>query len=85
MRHFASAKLWVLYSAFPEHVRALADKDYFLLRSDQHHPSLHVKRVGKPWAVRVGEHYRALGIDVAKECAMVLDRHARRVRPLLGD
>ena len=64
MRHFASAKFWALYSALPEHVRALADKNYRLLRADPRHPSLHFRRVGKLWAVRVGEHYRTLGIDV---------------------
>jgi hypothetical protein len=46
-------------------VRALADKNYRLLRTDPRHPSLHFKRVDKLWAVRVGDHYRALGIDVA--------------------
>jgi len=64
LKHFASAKFWALYCALPEHVRALADKNYRLLRADAHHPSLHFKRIGKLWAVRVGEHYRALGIDV---------------------
>jgi hypothetical protein len=65
LRHFASAKFWALYNALPEHVRALADKNYRLLRTDPRHPSLHFKRVDKLWAVRVGDHYRALGIDVA--------------------
>jgi len=64
LKHFASAKFWALYDALPEHVRALAEKNYRLLRADAHHPSLHFKRIGKLWAVRVGEHYRALGIDV---------------------
>jgi hypothetical protein len=42
----------------------LADKNYRLLRADPRHPSLHFKRIGQLWAVRVGEHCRALGIDV---------------------
>jgi hypothetical protein len=50
----------------PEHARALADKNYRLLRTDPRHPSLHFKRVGKLWAVRVGDHYRALGTDVSE-------------------
>jgi hypothetical protein len=44
----------------------LADKNYRLLRTDPRHPSLHFKRVGKLWAVRVGDHYRALGTDVVE-------------------
>lgn len=64
MKHCASAKFWLRYDALPLPVRALADKNYKLLRTDPRHPSLHLKRIGPLWAVRVGEHYRALGIDV---------------------
>ena len=28
------------------------------------HPSLHFKRLGEVWSVRVGAHYRALGTEV---------------------
>ncbi len=47
-------------------VQQLADKNYKLLRADPFHPSLHFKKVGKRnhlWSVRVGAHYRALGLD----------------------
>jgi hypothetical protein len=64
LKHFASARFWALYSALPSEVRALADKNYALLKSDSHHPSLHFKRIGKLWSVRVGAHYRALGTEV---------------------
>ena len=65
MKHFASSKFWVLYQALPEEVRRLADKNYQLLKSNPCHPSLHFKRIGALWSVRVGDHYRALGIDEA--------------------
>ncbi|HOR01098.1 MAG TPA: hypothetical protein PLJ35_19965 [Anaerolineae bacterium] len=64
MRHLASSRFWALYQALPERVRQLADKNHELLKSDPHHPSLHFKRIGELWSVRVGEHYRALGVDV---------------------
>lgn len=64
MNHFASARFWALYNALPSEVRALADKNYALLKADPRHPSLHFKRIGELWSVRVGEHYRALGTDV---------------------
>ena len=64
MKHFASARFWALYNALPSEVRGVADKNYALLKSDSRHPSLHFKRIGKLWSVRVGEHYRALGTDV---------------------
>jgi hypothetical protein len=53
-----------LYDSLPEEVRALADKNYLLLKSNTKHPSLHFKRLGDLWSVRIGGHYRALGNDV---------------------
>ena len=51
------------YHALPVEVRQLADRCYALLRQDPHHPSLHFKKVGRLWSVRVGLHYRALGVE----------------------
>ena len=64
MRHLASTQFWTLYEALPADVRALADKNFALLKSDPRHPSLHFKRIGDLWSVRVGDHYRALGTEV---------------------
>ena len=64
MKHYASSGFWARYDALPEKVRALADKNYALLKSNPKHPSLHFKRLGELWSVRVGAHYRALGTDV---------------------
>ncbi len=66
MKHFTLPRFWKCYEALPKSIRELADKNYGLLRADPFHPSLHFKRVGKNkqlWSVRVGEHYRALGLD----------------------
>ena len=35
-----------------------------MLVSNPRHPSLHFKKVGGYWSVRVGLHYRALGTEV---------------------
>ena len=64
MRHSASPKFWALYEALPKQTRDLADKNYQLLNSDQRHPSLHFKKLGDYWSVRVGAHYRALAFEV---------------------
>lgn len=64
MKHYASSKFWELYGELPKEVRDLADKNYELLKADLRHPSLHLKRIEELWSVRVGQHYRALGIDV---------------------
>ena len=64
MKHYVSPKFWALYRALPTDVRDLADKNYELLRSDSRHSSLHFKKVGELWSVRVGAHYRALAVEV---------------------
>jgi len=49
LSHFASPRFWALYRALPAEVRALADKNFELLKNDQRHPSLHFKRIGPLW------------------------------------
>ena len=64
MRHFASPAFWQAYSKLPQSIRALADKNYALLKENPRHPSLQLKKVGRYWSVRVGSHYRALAVEV---------------------
>jgi len=64
LNHYASPEFWGGYRALPAEVQSLADKSFALLQSNARHPSLQVKRVGEYSSVRVGLHYRALGIDV---------------------
>ena len=69
MNHFTLPRFWKNYNSLPKQIQDLADKNYALLRADPFHPSLHFKKVGKHkhlWSVRVGEHYRALGLDKAE-------------------
>jgi hypothetical protein len=63
MRHFASRAFWEAYQKLPEQMRALADKNYALLKSDPRRPSLRFKKVGRFWSVRVGLRYRALAVE----------------------
>jgi hypothetical protein len=65
LKHTASRRFWTLYDGLPKAVRDTADKNFQLLQSDLKHPSLHFKRIGKLWSVRVGDHHRALGHEVA--------------------
>ena len=64
MRHFASPAFWEAYRRLPDDVRALADKNYALLKKNPRHPSLHLKKVGPFWSVRVGGRYRALATEI---------------------
>jgi hypothetical protein len=63
MKHLASRSFWQAYSNLPEHIRALADKNYALLKADPQHPSLQFKKVGRFWSVRIGLRYRALAVE----------------------
>ena len=64
MNHYASSSFWSAYQRLPDKVRRLADKNYELLKRNPAHPSLHLKRLGRYWSVRIGIHYRALGVEV---------------------
>ena len=64
MKHLTLPRFWRHYRRLPKEVQELADKNFGLLKSEAHHPSLRLKKVGKTrqlWSVRVGAHYRALG------------------------
>ncbi len=63
MRHFASKKFWACYRALPKETRDLADKNFELLKTNPKHPSLRFKQIGNLRSVRVGRHFRALGLD----------------------
>jgi hypothetical protein len=63
MRHFASRAFWEAYKKLPMQTRALADKNYALLKENPHHPSLQFKKIGRLWSVRVGLRYRALAAE----------------------
>jgi mRNA-degrading endonuclease RelE of RelBE toxin-antitoxin system len=64
LNHFTSPDFWKLLYELPEDIQALARKNYELLKADPHHPSLHFKRVGDYWSVRVGKSYRALATEL---------------------
>jgi hypothetical protein len=64
MKHLASPAFWEAYQRRPEQVRALADKNYALLKENPQHPSLKLKKIGRFWSFRVRLHYRALAVDV---------------------
>jgi hypothetical protein len=64
MNHYASPSFWAAYESLPLSVQRQADRNYELLKADPKHPSLHFKKAGKYWSVRVGLHYRALAVNV---------------------
>jgi hypothetical protein len=63
IKHFANPNFWMRYHSLPLYVQKIADKKFVLLKSTSKHPSLHLKKIEDLWTVRVGTHYRAIGID----------------------
>jgi len=63
VRHRANPKFWRAYEQLPAEVQKLADLNFTLLKQHPHHPSLHFKKAGRFWSVRVGLHYRAVAVE----------------------
>ncbi|HMB92279.1 MAG TPA: hypothetical protein VKP65_15610 [Rhodothermales bacterium] len=64
MKHFTTPDFWKLFDKMPPAVQVLARKNYELLKENPRHPSLHFKQIDQFWSVRVGLHYRALGLNI---------------------
>ena len=63
MIHRASRRFWAAYDNLPPDARALADKQFKLLKKDPRHPSLHFKKIARVWSVRVNRNIRALAVQ----------------------
>ena len=61
MKHFAGPDFWANYEGLPPSVKETAKRAFALMKQDERHPSLHLKKVAGLWSVRIGLHYRALG------------------------
>jgi hypothetical protein len=64
LNHHTSPEFWQAFARLPADVQTVARNNYEMLKMNPRHPSLHFKKVGGQWSVRVGLGHRALGIDV---------------------
>jgi hypothetical protein len=60
LKYSATPAFWFHYRKLPPEVRALADKNFELLKADPRHSSLRLKKTGALWSARIGLAYRAL-------------------------
>lgn len=67
MKHRASPDFWYCYRQLPQEIQTLADQCYQYLKQDSRYPSLHFKKVGRFWSVRIGLHYRAVAVEKNNE------------------
>jgi hypothetical protein len=63
VNHRSTPRFWDCYRSLPAEVQRLVDGCYALLRQDARHLSLHFKKVGRLWSVRVELHYRAVAVE----------------------
>ena len=63
MKHFTSSEYWEAFDALPQAIQKKAREKYELLKDNQFHPSLRLKKIEDYWSVRIGIRYRALGIQ----------------------
>ena len=61
--HHATPQFWDRFDKLPDQIQRLARKNFELLKQNPRHPSLHFKRIGRFWSVRVGLSYCALAIE----------------------
>lgn len=84
MRHRANPRFRQFYALLPADVQRLADRCYARLKRDPRHPSLHFKKIGRFWSVRVGAHYRALTIEDGADLVWFGDGHHSEYDALIG-
>jgi mRNA-degrading endonuclease RelE of RelBE toxin-antitoxin system len=84
--HRTTTRFWKCFKQLPEPVQRISKEKFDLLKADPRHPSLHFKKVGKLWSVRVGLNHRALAVEDGKDFIWVWigihDDYERMIREL---
>jgi hypothetical protein len=84
VKHRATPRFWRHYHRLDPDLQRLADGSYELLKADGRHPSLHLKKVGRLWSVRVGLHYRALAVEDGSDLVWFWIGHHTEYDRLVG-
>ncbi|MEQ8167517.1 MAG: hypothetical protein ABRQ38_01360 [Candidatus Eremiobacterota bacterium] len=63
MPHQTSRDFWKMFNDLPESIQNIARKKFELLQIDPKYPSLHFKKIGQFWSVRVSINYRAIAFE----------------------
>ena len=61
--HRTTPNFWTCFARLPKDVQKSAKRKFSLLKANPDQPSLHFKKVGEFWSVRVNLAYRALAIE----------------------
>jgi len=60
--HRTTERFWKCFEKLPESIQKISKRNFELLKRDPQHPSLHFKKIGTFWSVRIGPNYRALAL-----------------------
>ena len=60
--HLVSNRFGECFANLPDTIQKLSRINFELLKTNPQHPSLHFKKVGKFWSLRIGLYHRALAI-----------------------
>ena len=61
--HRTTSRFWIHFERLPEPVQRVARRNFRFLKADFRHPSLHFRKVGRFWSVRIGLAHRALAVE----------------------
>jgi len=63
VKNLTTPQFWNSYNKLHPASKETADKNFKLLKENPSHPSLHFKKVGSYWSVRIGIKNRALAVE----------------------
>jgi predicted GH43/DUF377 family glycosyl hydrolase len=61
--HRTTPRFWDCFEKLPKMAGEIAKSNFQLLKENPRHPSLHFKKIGQFWSVRVGLAHRALAVE----------------------
>ncbi len=69
--HRTEPDFWRYFGELPDHVQRLARRNFNRLKDDPRYASLHFKKVGVYWSVRVGRSHRAIAYEDGEDFVWV--------------
>jgi hypothetical protein len=64
MKHFTSPSFWESFNKLSPQTQNRAILSFNKLKSQSNYPSLHLKKVGRYWSVRIGKKHRAIAVEI---------------------
>ena len=82
--HRTTTYFWRDFEKLPESVQKVARRNFLLLKANPRHPSLHFKKIGRFWSIRVGIAHRALAVEDGEDFIWVWIGHHDEYQRMIG-